>query len=132
MKKIIYGGLLIALAALAVLFYVLDPAEHVFFPRCIFHSLSGWYCPGCGSQRAIHSLLHLNITGVVQNNILFLPAVLVIFYHYTHSILNKKFNWRLPNILYLKNTPWVIFGIILLFWVLRNLTVYPFSVLAPG
>ncbi|WP_372947785.1 DUF2752 domain-containing protein [Mariniphaga sp.] len=132
MKKIIYGGLLIALAALAVLFFVLDPAEHVFFPRCIFHSLSGWYCPGCGSQRAIHSLLHLNITGVVQNNILFLPAVLVIFYHYTHPILNKKLNWRLPNILYLKNTPWVIFGIILLFWVLRNLTVYPFSVLAPG
>lgn len=132
MKKFFSGGLLIALTGLAVLFFVLDPAEHSLFPRCIFYSLSGYYCPGCGSQRAIHSLLHLNIAGVVQNNFLFLPAVLAIVYHYLHPILNRWFNWRLPNIFYLKNTPWIIFGIILLFWVLRNLLVYPFSVLAPG
>jgi hypothetical protein len=132
MKIVINGGLLIALTGLAVLFFVLDPAEHSLFPRCIFYSLSGYYCPGCGSQRAIHSLLHLNIPGVVQNNVLFLPAVLTIAYHFLHSVLNRLFNWRLPNIFYLKNTPWIILGIILLFWLLRNLPVYPFSVLAPG
>jgi len=89
MKKVIFGGLLIALAALAVLFFVLDPARHILFPRCVFYSLSGWYCPGCGSQRAIHSLLHLNIAGVVQNNVLFLPAVMAIIYHYLHTLLNR-------------------------------------------
>jgi hypothetical protein len=117
---------------MAVLFFLLDPEKHIIFPRCVFYSLSGYYCPGCGSQRAIHSLLHLNLFGVVQNNVLFLPAVFAIIYHYIHPFLNKKLNWRLPNIFYMKNTPWVIFGIILLFWLLRNLTVYPFSVLAPG
>lgn len=132
MKFVINGGLLIGFMVLAVLFFVLDPAEHILFPRCIFYSLSGYYCPGCGSQRAIHSLLHLNIPGVVQNNFLFLPAVLAIAYHFLHSVLNRWLNWRLPNIFYMKNTPWVIFGIILLFWLLRNLPFYPFSVLAPG
>ena len=132
MKKAIYGGLLIALAALAVLFFELDPAKHILFPRCIFYSFSGWYCPGCGSQRAIHSLLHLNITGVIHNNFLFLPAVLAIAYHFLHPFLNRWFGWKLPNIFYMKNTPLVIFGIILLFWLLRNLPFYPFSVLAPG
>lgn len=120
------------LTALAVLFFVLDPNKSILFPRCIFYSVSGYYCPGCGSQRAIHSLLHMNIAGVVQNNVLFLPAVLTIIYHYIHPSLNKKLNWRLPNIFYMKNTPWVIFGIVLLFWMLRNLPFHPFSILAPN
>lgn len=98
----------------------------------MFNSLSGYYCPGCGSQRAIHSLLHLNLEGVVSNNFLFLPAVLAIAYHYSHPLLNKQFGWKLPSILYKKYTPWIIFGIILLFWLLRNLSFYPFSVLAPN
>jgi|SRR5690606_2941046 len=132
MKKIVHGGLLIALVALAVLFFVLDPAEHSLFPQCLIYSSTGYYCPGCGSQRAIHSLLHGNMAGVVQNNFLFLPAALAIGYHYIHPGLNRKFNWKLPNIFYMKNTPWVIFAIILLFWLLRNLPTYPFSVLAPG
>jgi hypothetical protein len=131
--KIIYkAGLLIGLPLIAVLFFILDPDQQAIFPRCIFYSLSGYYCPGCGSQRAIHNLLHLNVAGVVHNNVLFLPAVLAVAYHYLHPVLNRKFSWRLPNIFYMKNTPWVIFGIILLFWLLRNLTVFPFSVLAPG
>ena len=132
MKKIYKAGLLIGLPLIAVLFFILDPDQQAIFPRCIFYSFSGYYCPGCGSQRAIHNLLHLNFFGVVQNNILFLPAVLAIIYHYLYSILNRLFNWRLPNIFYMKNTPWIIFGIILLFWLLRNLPFYPFSVLTPG
>jgi len=131
MKKIFRAGLLVVIIALAVLFFLLDPSKNQLFPRCIFHSLTGYYCPGCGSQRAIHNLLHLDIAGVVGNNFLFLPAVLAIIYHYIHPFLNKKFNWRLPNFFYMKNTPWVIFGIILLFWLLRNLQLFPFSVLAP-
>ena len=132
MKNFLKAGLLVFIFGLAVLFFLLDPSENQLFPRCAFNSLTGYYCPGCGSQRAIHSLLHLNIAGVVGNNFLFLPAVVAVAYHYTHKPLNKKFSWKLPNIFYKKATPWVIFGIILLFWLLRNLPVYPFSVLAPN
>lgn len=34
-----------------------DPATHP-APRCWFNALTGLQCPGCGSQRAIHALLH--------------------------------------------------------------------------
>ena len=132
MKKILHAGLLVFIFGLAVLFFLLNPSEHQLFPRCIFNTVTGYYCPGCGSQRAIHSLLHLNFAGVVGNNFLFIPAVAAVAYHYAHQPLNKKFGWKLPNILYKKHTPWIIFGIILLFWLLRNLPFYPFSVLAPN
>ena len=132
MNKVIRWGLLFALIGIVVLFYFLDPAKNELFPRCIFHGLTGAYCPGCGSQRALHSLLHLNIGGVVSYNFLFLPAALLVIYHYAHPFLNKIFEWKLPNVFYLKNTPWIIFAVIVLFWIARNLPWYPFSVLAPG
>ena len=131
MKRILNIGLLISIIGLAVLFYVLNPSEHQIFPRCLFNSITGYYCPGCGSQRAIHSLLHFDLAGVVSYNFLFIPGFLLIFYHYSHPVLNRLLNWKLPNIFYFKSTPWIIFGVIILFWILRNLPYYPFSVLAP-
>jgi hypothetical protein len=132
MKKILNTGLLIGFTGLAVLFFVLDPSKHDIFPRCLFNSITGYYCPGCGSQRAIHSFLHLDFAGVVTQNFLFIPAFLLIFYHYSHPFLNKFFRWKLPNIFYFKSTPWIIFGVIIIFWIARNLPFYPFLVLAPG
>lgn len=132
MKKILNTGLLLGFIGLAVLFFLLDPAKHEIFPRCIFNSITGYYCPGCGSQRAIHSLLHLDFAGVVSYNFLFIPAFLLIFYHYLHTVFNRFFGWKLPNVFYFSRTPWIIFGVIVLFWILRNIPFYPFSVLAPG
>lgn len=131
MKWQIKGGLIFGVSALAVIFYLLDPGEYELFPPCLIKSATGFYCPGCGSQRATHSLLHLNVAGVVSNNFLFLPAILAIGYHYIHAHLNRMFHINLPNVFYLKNTPLIIFIIVLLFWILRNLPNYPFTELAP-
>ena len=38
--------------------YLFNPAESRLFPPCPFHALTGWQCPGCGSLRAAHCLLH--------------------------------------------------------------------------
>lgn len=132
MKIYIRSGLLIVLTGLAVLFFMLNPSEHEIFPKCIFHSVTGYHCPGCGSQRAIYSLMHLNLKGVINNNFLFLPAILLVGYHYVHPIINNQTQWKLPNIFYFKSTPWIIFGVVILFWILRNVPFYPFTILAPN
>jgi hypothetical protein len=125
------AGLVFGITTLAVLFFILNPAEYELFPRCLFYSATGLYCPGCGSQRAIHSLLHLNPKGVVNNNILFIPAFIAVGYHYIHPLLNDRLNLNLPDFFYKKNTPWIVLIIFLLFWLLRNLPFLPFSALAP-
>jgi len=131
MRLILRIGLLVIFSILAILFFVLDPAKHNFFPKCYFHSFTGLNCPGCGSQRAIHDLLHLNIGGTIRNNFLFLPAMMLIIYHFGHPVLNRKFNLRLPDIFYMKLTPWIIFAVVIIFWILRNLPWYPFNLLSP-
>lgn len=45
-------------AALIVLYFFIDPAQSPFAPKCLFHEITGYDCPGCGSQRALHALLH--------------------------------------------------------------------------
>ncbi|NOY95787.1 MAG: DUF2752 domain-containing protein [Chlorobi bacterium] len=131
-SKYIKSGLLVAFSVLAAVFFFLDPVEEVFFPKCVFHSLTGYYCPGCGSQRAIHSLLHLNISGVVNNNVLLIPAVLAMVYGLSVPEINRRFNKDYKNLLYHKQAPLVVLIIIVLFWILRNIRFFPFSVLAPG
>ena len=54
----------------AVLFFF-DPAKHGFYPICLFHSLTGWNCPGCGATRAAYQLLHGHLLRALHNNALF-------------------------------------------------------------
>ncbi len=47
-------------AGIAVLFFF-DPATAGFYPPCLFKTVFGAPCPGCGSLRAMHQLLHGNV-----------------------------------------------------------------------
>ncbi|MGL5683791.1 MAG: DUF2752 domain-containing protein [Marinifilaceae bacterium] len=49
--------------------------EYGFFPPCPFYKLTGLQCPGCGSQRAIHSLLNGNITQAFGYNPLMVLSI---------------------------------------------------------
>src|SRR5213594_2849367 len=68
-----------AIIAGAGLLYFFAPSEHRFYPRCVFHSLTGLACPGCGSLRALHNLLLGNFAAAFRLNpfvITVLPLVL--------------------------------------------------------
>lgn len=70
----------LALAA-GVVYYLYDPAASGFFPQCPFRALTGWECPGCGSQRAVHCLLHGDFPGALRQNallVLSLPLLLAL------------------------------------------------------
>src|SRR5271165_4411658 len=55
------AALLAAIAAGIVLLEVFDPTTSGVFPPCPLRYFTGWYCPGCGSLRAMHQLLHGNL-----------------------------------------------------------------------
>lgn len=72
------AGLLVALVVAviaAVVYGMFDPASSAYFPRCGFKVLTGYDCPGCGSQRALHALLHGDISAAWGYNA-FLVALL--------------------------------------------------------
>jgi hypothetical protein len=51
--------LIATLAAIAgLVLYCFDPSYCSGYPVCRFHQATGLLCPGCGSLRALHQLLH--------------------------------------------------------------------------
>lgn len=75
--------LIISLIAGALFYYVFDPVETDFMPRCVFHRLTGLQCVGCGSQRMFHALLHGDLSGAVEANAFVtfsLPAIIFLIW----------------------------------------------------
>lgn len=116
--------------ALFILFFF-NPASSSFYVPCPFHKLTGLYCPGCGSLRAMHQLLRGNLHAAFGLNPLMLVSLpflgyWLIFYG-EPALRNRPLRSAIIPTFYI----WLILLIILLFWILRNITIYPFALLAP-
>ena len=122
---------IVAGACITVLYFNFNPSEHNFFPKCPFYSITTLYCPGCGSQRAIHKLLHGDITGAFKHNLLILLLFLVLIYDLIIYFLKRSFQKDFKNVLHQPKITMSILIIVVAFWVLRNINYYPFSILAP-
>ena len=104
-----------------VVLYWLDPAQYVFMPKCIFRMLTGWDCPGCGLQRAVHALLHGRFWEAVQYNyflLLGIPYVLAVMYMEWFTSGEKHL--RLRRVLYHRYVLYAYVALYLAWWVLRN------------
>lgn len=70
-KAVMAAGDAIALAGVVWVYFSFDPSSYL-FPRCMFLTITGLQCPGCGSQRALHALLHGDIAAAWAHNALLL------------------------------------------------------------
>ena len=69
---------IVALVGLLSFSWAFDPMEGpVVYPRCPIKWLTGWDCPGCGSARALHALLHGHPGDALAFNP-WLPIVLIL------------------------------------------------------
>lgn len=64
---------LFALASLGIAgygfwLYFGNPEAGGFYPKCVLHSMTGLKCAGCGGQRAVHCLLHGEVTKAFRYN----------------------------------------------------------------
>lgn len=116
----------LTLAAGSVFLYVLEPGKSALFPVCPFRALTGFTCPGCGSTRGMHQLLHGNLGAAFEFNpllLLALPFLLYALLHYSYTVLTDRpirHNTLAAKYIY------TIFGVVLFFWVFRNTPMYPF------
>lgn len=51
-----------------VVLFFFDPEQNQHYLPCPFHWLTGWYCPGCGAQRAVHDLLYGRLAEAFSHN----------------------------------------------------------------
>ena len=106
-------------AAVLTLLHVVTPYEGGTYPTCPSLALTGYYCPGCGSLRALSSLSSLDLAGAWDMN----PLAVVMgpglagswFGGARRAATGRPRTWLAP--------PWVLWallGLIVAYWVARN------------
>ena len=136
------AGMAVMLAVLVfagtALYLTVDPESSSLFPKCPFLLLTGLECPGCGSQRAIHSLLNGDLPAAVHYNLLLVSsipylvsvAVLEVIWCILSRIrLSGRINEscikavsKMRETLCSGNAARIILAIIISFWIFRNFT----------
>lgn len=121
-KIVIAAAISLLLVAVAFMFYLFDPEEMAVFPRCPFLLATGYECPGCGSQRAVHDMLHLDFKSALSQNTL----ILLLFPYILLGLYLVFFNERrrfpkLEKLLFGKWAAILVVSGIMVYWVVRNL-----------
>ena len=127
--KLVLVPIFICVALFVLL--VFNPASSGIFPPCPFHRLTGLYCPGCGSLRAVHQLLNGNLSSAFWLNPLMVLSLIVLAFWFTFCGVLAVRKRPLPAVAVPSYGIWLILLIIVLFWILRNITHHPFVMLAP-
>lgn len=111
-----------ATATLAVIgvMHVFDPNQPSLFPTCPWLAMTGTWCPGCGSTRALHALSHGDLGTALERNPLAVALVTVLLGIYLRWVVRVRSGsprstaapaWVL----------WSFLGLVLAYWLARNI-----------
>ena len=121
-------AIVVTAAAVALALYQVDPTSVRWLPICPLHELTGWHCPGCGSTRAAHALLHGDVVQALSKNALVVCGAPIALALWTWNRKRTGHAWAtaVPA-----RWIWSALLVMAVFAVLRNVPLYPFSLLAP-
>ncbi|HCQ38607.1 MAG TPA: DUF2752 domain-containing protein [Verrucomicrobiales bacterium] len=111
-----------------------DPeTDGTFLPPCSFHEVTGLHCPGCGGTRAGHALANFRLGDAFKKNALLVVLLpfLVVGIGLEGAAWLKGPTYRGPRVRLPGGLAWWLLGGILGFWILRNVPLWPFELLAP-
>lgn len=122
----------LVLAVAAFLLRQHGPSGVPWLPSCLLHDLTGLNCPGCGMTRAAHATLQGRLGDAFRYN----PVGMILLPVASVGLGIEAINWvrekPLPFRMKLgARGAWVLAGIVISFGILRNIPVWPLTLLAP-
>ena len=115
----------VILVVAGIVYYVFDPTiPNTWAPRCPMKMLTGYNCPSCGIQRALHCLLHGEIAEALHYNYFLILSIPFALLAIAASWYN--FNHRLDSLYHFICNRYVLITYIVLYclwWIIRNVLV---------
>lgn len=108
-----------------------NPVEVNFLPVCPLYALTGLACPGCGLTRGFHALFHGDVVTALGFNALLPVWAVVIAYVWLSLVVYAIRGKGLPMWPTHPRFLWIFFVALFVFGVLRNIPIYPFTILFP-
>ena len=133
-RKIRWACVLIMVMAAgggATYLYFHNPYSHPL--PCAFYLITGFYCPGCGAGRACYSILHGEIIAALTYNpllVIMLPwiGIYIVFRVIDWATTGENHVDRRLN----ETGLLIIYVVLCLYGILRNIPIFPFTLLIPG
>ncbi len=119
-RSVIMAVAVATLLVAAALYFFFDPSGSALFPKCPFLQLTGYQCPGCGSQRAVHALLHGDIAAAWRFNaamVAFVPVIAVMLFAEFTAARYPRFHRAVNSLPVITGA----FVTLVLWWILRNI-----------
>ena len=114
-----------AVAACSAFVFVVDPNQPGHYPLCPFRALTGLDCPGCGALRGTHDLMHGDVAGALDHNLLLafvLPGLLVAWVLWVRRAwTGRAIKHRVPRAAW-----FVVLALVVAFWIARDVPGMPF------
>lgn len=124
-------GAVLLVGAGAFVVATVPPTAASFYPKCLSHQLLGIHCPGCGLTRAAHSLLNGRPAQAFAYN----PLLVLLSPYLLAALVRSTWFWlwgtEPRRSLFPVRYSWLFLAVFIVFWVLRNVPAYPFTLLAP-
>jgi hypothetical protein len=130
-ERLSAGGGAAFLVGGSALVAAFDPAMLPFLPVCPLLSLTGFACPGCGLTRGFHALFHGDVVTALDFNALILVWAAIFAYVVVSLTLLAIRGRGLPMWPTAPRFLWGFMIVLLAFGLLRNVPVYPLTVLFP-
>ncbi len=125
-KKLWLWIIPVALVAAGFFYYLNNPQQSALAPKCPVKLLTGYQCPSCGGQRAIHAFLHGRIAEAISYNLFFVIAIPVLLATAYAAVVIKRahpsdFTRKLYNITTSRYTLLSYVALYFIWWLVRNL-----------
>lgn len=116
-------NIIIFLVATLLLLFIIfvNPFTSAFAPKCIFRLLTGYDCPACGIQRALHTAMNGDIATALRYNyfllisIPYFLAVAITTFWKADLIVKMGYYVQHPNVVR------AILVLIIIWWIVRNI-----------
>jgi hypothetical protein len=127
-KRLTVVFIWLALAVGSTYLFIFEPGQSGLFPPCLFYLITGLACPGCGTTRGLHQLLHGHFGAAFRFNplmMVMLPFLLYALVRHTNAVMrDQPIRGNQLNARYI----WLLFFVIVTFWIVRNTPFYPFPI----
>jgi len=110
------ASLLAILIAGGWVLYTFPPVTSGFYPQCVFKQATGLDCPGCGTTRALHALVHGRFGEALHFN-----PLLFVFIAVAACMLPSLLRGESARFVYTRWFGWGSVVVICGWWIGRNL-----------
>lgn len=118
-RKLSVAAAVLSVAVLAAVYYFFDPSEASWMPKCLWKTLTGTDCPGCGSQRMAYALMHGDLRAAWRANA-FALCMIPVAGVFLWLELSRR---RCPDLYRKVHSPWlarILVITVIYWWIARN------------